>query len=145
MINLALTFLENYEKGLRTPALLIFWASPTLNIYFFRLEMQMDHKGMGRIRQGRPRFWRHRATGHIFQTAGWSSIIGPIIFFLELTVLLHNQEFQIESVNIKVPVFYCLMEKFKSLNFYQKFFSLILTNLDQTHRDLLKITTKNFW
>ena len=145
MINLALTFLENYEKGLRTPALLIFWASPTLNIYFFRLEMQMDHKGMGRIRQGRPRFWRHRATGHIFQTAGWSSIIGPIIFFLELTVLLHNQEFQIESVNIKVPVFYCLMEKFKSLNFYQKFFSLILTNLDQTHRDLLKITTKFFW
>ena len=107
MINLALTFLENYEKGLRTPALLIFWASPTLNIYFFRLEMQMDHKGMGRIRQGRPRFWRHRATGHIFQTAGWSSIIGPIIYFLELTVLLHNQEFQIESVNITVqwPLF----------------------------------------
>ena len=26
-----------------------------------------------------------------------------------------------------------------------KFFSLILTNLDQTHRDLLKIMTKNFW
>ena len=45
----------------------------------------------------------------------------------------------------KVPVFYCLMKKFKSLNFYQNFFSLILTNLDQTHRDLLKITTKIFW
>ena len=46
----------------------------------------------------------------------------------------------------KVHVFYCLMKKFKSLNFYhEKIFSLILTNLDQTHRDLLKIMTKNFW
>ena len=42
-------------------------------------------------------------------------------------------------------LFYCLMKKFKSLNFYQEILSLILTNLDQTHRDLLKITTKNFW
>ena len=34
------------------------------------------------------------------------------------------------------------MKKFKSLNFYQNFFSLILTKLDQTHRDLLKMTKK---
>ena len=45
---------------------------------------------------------------------------------------------------LKVPVFYCLMKKFYSQNFYQIFFSLILTNLDQAHRDLLKISTKYF-
>ena len=56
-----------------------------------------------------------------------------------------EQEDPKDYVKGKVPVFYCLMKKFKSLNFYQKIFSLILTNLDQTHRDLLKITTKNFW
>ena len=49
------------------------------------------------------------------------------------------------ALDTKVPVFYCLMKKFNSQNFYQNFFSLILTNLDQTHRDLLKITTKIFW
>ena len=49
------------------------------------------------------------------------------------------------AISGKVPVFYCFMKKFDSQNFYQNFFSLILTNLDQTHRDLLKIMTKNFW
>ena len=45
---------------------------------------------------------------------------------------------------IKVSVFYCLMKKFKSLNFYQIFLFTFLANLDQTHRDLLKITIKFF-
>ena len=34
----------------------------------------------------------------------------------------------------KVPVFYYLMKKFKSLNFYQKNLSLILTHLDQIQK-----------
>ena len=36
-------------------------------------------------------------------------------------------------------------EKIQITKFLPIFFLLILTNLDQTHRDLLKITTKNFW
>ena len=65
--------------------------------------------------------------------------------------MLYHPKYSFRQINYttrkltKVPVFYCLMKKFKSQNFYQKFFSLILTNLDQTHRDLLKITTKIFW
>ena len=54
-------------------------------------------------------------------------------------------DFNDTQLDTKVPVSYCLMKKFNSQNFYQNFFSLILTNLDQTHRDLLKITTKKFW
>ena len=60
----------------------------------------------------------------------------PVFYYLHI-------DFQLKfPISIKVPVFYCLMKKFKSLNFYQKFLSLILTNLDQIHRDLYKITKK---
>ena len=52
--------------------------------------------------------------------------------------------YQTTQKSVKVPVFYCLMKNCNDTNFYKKIFSLILTNLDQTHRDLLKITKKNF-
>ena len=72
-------------------------------------------------------------------------MIGTVRVILLFQITFSEQSFPNEYlVCTKVPVFYCLMKKFKSQNFYQKFFSLILTNLDQTHRDLLKITTKKF-
>ena len=54
----------------------------------------------------------------------------------------HCVKFHVADIT-KVPVFYCLMKKFKSLNFYQKYFFTFFTILDRTHQDLLKITTKN--
>ena len=45
---------------------------------------------------------------------------------------------------IKVPVFFLLFNQKIKITELKKV-TLILTNLDQPHRDLLKITTKNFW
>ena len=64
---------------------------------------------------------------------------------LFILIKIQKINYMTKVMTFKVPVFYCLMRKFKLLNFYWNISSLILTNLDHTHRNLLKIIIKNFW
>ena len=59
--------------------------------------------------------------------------------------ILPSLKLAIERYTTKVPVFYSLMKKFKSLNFYQKIFVLIFNKSRWVLSKLVKMSEKSFW
>ena len=96
-----------------------------------RLQNQINASGSRtKLSTSWPSFWRIHANTRL---SHWvTDCLGMIIGIDDNDGLFSNNGLT------KVLVFYCLMKKFKSQNFYQSFLSWFSTNLDEFGQDWSK-------